>query len=260
MSTTLGPNTQAPPSVLHERCIYCAGEDRRELLHALAEAGPPDAREAAKETRDAMAAQSEAHWYYRNYEFWRFRDFCMMLSGIGTGCLEPLLYEVLHAGVVARIVLVGTAGTMPAANVQLGQAYAIRAAWPAATGIDGEVANLPLSPHWKFSGGEQTATGVSSDFYYGFAPAVLEGRYPIDRGPLRARFEEHLRRGTELVDMEMAQFYFLCRSFGGDEVQYLAVKGAANQVGRGEQQSVNTRSALISSLQMTFRLLGVAGR
>ena len=48
MPTTLGPNTKAPLSVLHERCLYCAGEDRRELLQALAKAGPPDACEAVE--------------------------------------------------------------------------------------------------------------------------------------------------------------------------------------------------------------------
>jgi nucleoside phosphorylase len=261
---TLGPNTEAPPSVLHESCLYCAGEDRRELLEALAETGPPDARQIAQvhlglgrpESRDD--SEPATHWYYRSYEFWRFRDFCLILSGIGTGCLEPLLYEVLRVNVVRRIVLIGTAGSMPGSKAALGQAYAIDRAWPAGTGIDGEVSELPLRPRWAIRETMQTSSSVSSDFFYGFAPAILEGKYPIDHGRLKVLFEEHLKRGTELVEMEIAQFYLFCRNFGGNDLQYLAIKGVSNAVGSEAQQSVNSLAAVASSLAGAFRALGIA--
>jgi len=257
--TSLGPNTNASPSLLHERCIYCAGEDRGELLQALAETGPPETQREAKEYLTsplAGADQPARHWYYRSYEFWRFPDFLLMLSGIGTGCLEPLLYEVLRPRIVRSIVLVGTAGMMPTGKAVLGEASVVDRAWPAATGIDGEVAELPLAPRWQPSQGERTASIVSTDFYYGFAPAILEGKYPA-RGRLKALFEEHRQRGTDLVDMEVAQFYFFCRNYGDDALQYLAVKAAANALGGGEQQMIHTGAALRNCLATAFRLLGL---
>jgi len=261
--TNLRPNTQVPLSVLHERCIYCAGEDRRELLQALAEAGPPDAREAlhtqpACEQGAGIDSASFTHWYYRSYEFWRFQDFCLILSGIGTGCLEPLLFEVLRAKVVRKIILVGTAGAMPASKAALGEAYVVERAWPAATGIDAEVGELPLAPRWDLADAGKSASAVSSDFYYGFAPSVLSGEYPIQRGRLKMLFEEHLRGKTDLVDMEVAQFYFFCKSFGDETLEYVAVKAAANTVGRGEQQPLNSRAALVNTLLTAFRLLSLA--
>ena len=257
----LGPNTHAPSSLLHERCIYCAGEDRRDLLQALAEAGPPEAQREAREylaSTPAEANHDGRHWFYRSYEFWRFRDFCLVLSGIGTGCLEPLLYEALYAGVVRKIVLVGTAGIMPTGKATLGQACAIDRAWPAGTGIDAEVDELPLGPRWDLLSAARTASSVSSDFYYGFAPAVLEGKYPIAHGALKTLFEEHLRRGTDLVDMEVAQFYFFCKNYGDGALEYLAVKAAANAVGRGDEQPGSTGAALRNCLATVFHLLGVA--
>ena len=263
VAKTLGPNSKAPPSVLHERCLYCAGEDRRELLEALAETGPSDARAKAQAHLDAGRAEEiasddrTAHWYYRSYEFWRFHDFCLMLSGIGTGCLEPLLFEVLRANVVRKIVLVGTAGSMPGSKAALGEAYAVDRAWPAGTGIDGEVRDLPLTPRWDLTHIDKTASSVSSDFFYGFAPGILDGTYPIDRGPLKTLFAEHLRRGTELVEMEIAQFYFFCQNFGGKDLQYLAVKAVANAVGSEGQQAANSRLAIVRSLETAFRALGI---
>jgi len=259
---TLGPNTQAPPSVLHQRCIYCAGEDRRELLQALERAGPPHAHEAlntqpASEQRTGTGSAPISHWHYRSYEFWRFQDFCLILSGIGTGCLEPLLFEVLRANIVRKIVLVGTAGSMPGSQVAQGEAYLVDRAWPAGTGIDAEASELPLVPRWDLPATASKASSASSDFYYRFAPAIVQGTYPIHHGALKKLYEEHVRRGTELVEMEVAQFYFFCQNFGAADLQYLAVKAIANVVGREDEQSVNSQAALIRTLATAFKLLGI---
>jgi purine-nucleoside phosphorylase len=241
--------------------VYCAGEDRRELLQALAEVVAPEVQREARDYLGSPIAGTTAydpHWLYRSYEFWRFRNFSLVLSGIGTGCLEPLLYELLRPGIVRKIVLVGTAGMMPSGKAALDEACAIDQAWPAATGIDAEVAQPPLAPRWELSQDERTASAVSTDFYYGFAPAILEGNYPAGQGPLKALFDEHLRRGTDLVDMEVAQFYFFCGAYGDPALQYLAVKAAANAVGRGEQQMIHTGAALRNCLGTALRLLGIA--
>ena len=255
---TLGPNTTAPSSVLHENCIYCAGEDRRELLQAFAETGPAHACKRVKEylrriTKADAPVDGEfgPDWYYRSYEFWRFPDFCLMLSGVGTGCLEPLLYEVLRANVVRKIVLVGTAGAMPEGKAELGRAYNVNPASAAGTGIDAIIGERQLPSRWQTELGE-TASTVSTDFYYGFAPGVVRGEASVHQ-----RFEDHRQRKTDLVDMEVAQFYFFCENFGSDHLQYVAVKAAANAVGRGEQQPLNTGIALRSTLRAAFLLLNI---
>ena len=243
MQKSLGPNTNAPPEVLDERCVLCAGEDRDELLEALGAASP---------------RQAACHSQYRSYEFWRFKDFCMILSGIGTGCLEPLLFEILRPGIVRKIVLIGTAAIMPGAKVEIGEASLIGEAWPAATGVDGEAAQLPFRPRCSPPANLRRASGVSTDFYYGFSPAILSNRYPIQGGRLRALFEEHQRRGTQLVDMESAQFYCFCMYFGGSTLEYAAVKAPTNLAGLGDQQIPYTRGALVNCLKTALQLLGVA--
>jgi hypothetical protein len=240
MPTTLGPNTNAPPGILHNRCLLCVGEDREALLEALSRAGKP---QAIRQCR------------YRSYEFWRFTDFSTILSGIGTGCLEPLLFEILRPAVIQKIVLIGTAGSMAGADVEAGQAYLIDPAWPAGTGIDSEVQQLPLHPRWKLPRGLKRASGVSTDFYYGFSPAILSGNYPTKGHRLRGLFEEHQRRGTELVDMEVAQFYYFCMCFGRSTLEYAAVKAPANAVGSQGQQLSYTLRAIGSCLTTAFRLL-----
>jgi len=245
MQTSLGPNTNAPTDVLDERCVLCAGEDRDELLETLGAANP---------------RQAVAHSRYRSYEFWRFGDFCMILSGIGTGCLEPLLFEILRPGIVQKIVLIGTAGIMPGAKVEMGEACLIDEAWPAGTGVDGEAAQLPLRPRCNPPANVRRASAVSTDFYYGFSPAVLSVRYPIQGGRLRALFEEHQRRGTQLVDMESAQFYFFCMYFGASTLEYAALKAPTNLAGCGDQQIPHNRTALANCLQTALRLLGVASK
>jgi purine-nucleoside phosphorylase len=194
-------------------------------------------------------------WRYRGYEFWRFADFCMILAGLGSGSLEPLMFEALRPGIIRKIVLVGTAGSMPDAQVELTAAHLIDPAWPAATAIDGEVGELPLRPRWSRPTSIKTASGVSSDFFYGFAPRVLSNDYPIRTRHLRALFEQHLRLGTQLVDMEAAQFYFFCTYLGGSSLEYAAVKAVANAVGGEAEQSPNTRKAIANCLTLAFRLL-----
>ena len=55
---------------------------------------------------------------YRGYTFAQYRGFTLATAGIGTGCLEPFLYEVLPA--TKRIILVGTAGLVSGTPRMLG--------------------------------------------------------------------------------------------------------------------------------------------
>jgi purine-nucleoside phosphorylase len=245
-SEVLGPNTNAPPGLLHERCILCAGEDPDVLCEALRKAGDPERVPTFR---------------YRGYAFWRFSDFCVVLSGIGTGCLEPLLHEVLlyeldSARLVRRVVLIGTAGSMPDIDVKTGEAYLIDKAWAAGTGIDAEAEKLlPLQPRSKPPQGVPRASSVSTDFYYGFSKDILSGKYPTKGKTLRKLFKKHKRQATQLVDMEVAQFYYFCECFGDSSLQYAAVKAPANAVGNHHQQLDNTLQALGSCLTTAFLLL-----
>jgi len=229
----LGPNTAAPVSILHNDCILCAGEDQEEFLAALHAAGMRD---------------PTTHSSYRGYHFWRFQKCCAILTGIGTGSLEPALWEILQPGIVKRIILMGTAGIMPGACVEIGQPYFIGRAWPAGTGIDALAVDLPLRPRWNIGPAILVASSVSTDFYYGFGIKLATGEYPIPTGALHELFAMHTRQGTQLVEMEVAQFYFFCGHFGNDHLQYAAIKAPANSILDVGKQLSNSRNALTQAV------------
>lgn len=238
--SNLGPNTAAPLSVLSGDCILCSGEDRQEFLAALRAAGLNNPR---------------VHSQYRGYEFWRFDSCSAILTGIGTGCLEPALWEILQPGVVKRIVLVGTAGTLPGATVETGKAFLIDRAWPAGTGIDAMALDLPLRPSWNVTPNLPTATSVSTDFYYGFSPKLGTAAYPLQHSRLQEMYDRHIRDGTELVEMEVAQFYFFCGLLGDKSLQYAAVKIPVNSVSQVEQQLENSPGALVGAVRAVVEML-----
>lgn len=232
---TLGPNTNAPVELLSADCIYVAGEDRSHVLSLLPEGAPS--------------------FRHRGYEFWKQPNFTMILSGMGTGCVEPLVWEITQPGVVRRIVLVGTAGKMPAARVDPGSPHAVTEAFLAGTGLDGENIAQPLRPRWELPNEIATASSVSTDFFYGFAPRLLDGGYPLADGDLRRKYEEHVRRGTQLVEMEVAAFYCFCERFGDGDLRYVAVKGASNELGADSQQLANSGGVIDSCFRVAQQLM-----
>ena len=66
----LGPNTNASLELLQPHCILCCGEDVSHFLHLL--------------------PTIQMYHEYRGYRFWRLPGFTLVLSGMGTGCVEPL--------------------------------------------------------------------------------------------------------------------------------------------------------------------------
>jgi hypothetical protein len=240
---TLGPNTNALIEVLLPKCILCGGEDRDALWQALTDAGVRGIRR---------------HSSYRCYEFWLGHDLLIIWTGIGTGCLEPLLWEILRPRVIEQLILVGTAGRMPDATTEVGQVYIVDQAWLAGTGLDRENITIPLRPRWPNLGGSPLASCVSTDFFYGFAPPNPERPYFLNTARLLADFDEHVRRKTGLVDMETAQFYALCRAFAQDDCQFIAVKGASNTVGQLGEQVPSTPGVLTKSLELALRLFAAA--
>jgi hypothetical protein len=236
--STLGPNTNAPQELLSKRCVLVVGEDRRDVVALLGSPG-------------------ETSHSFRNYEFWKQADFTLVLSGIGTGCVEPLMWELLRAKVIEEIILIGTAGKMPGASIPIGQPCAISDAFLGGTGLDQEGVSEPLKPRWELPAGIPTASSVSTDFFYGFSPRVMAGEYPFGRGHLRERYREHVRRGTQFVEMEVAQFYAFCDRFGHAELRYLAIKGASNELGDDAQQIAESASVIARCMEVATRLLKI---
>jgi hypothetical protein len=207
----LGPNTAAHTDFLAPAAIVCAGEDPSELQRTF-DAGDADVFE------------------YRCYRFWRFVQTTVIWTGMGTGCLEPLLWEILSPGVIKKLLLVGSAGRLPNSRAPIGEARIITEAYAGGTSLDAESADQPIRPRFALPAKCPPTSIVSTDFYYGFTGRTLTGKYPAAGAALRASVEKHLST-RDLVDMETAQFYHFCDRFDRTgRLQYLAIKGAANPI------------------------------
>jgi purine-nucleoside phosphorylase len=236
---TLGPNTNAPADLLAPHCILCCGEDRATLLAAAERAG---------------LGGFTAHFAYRCYEFWKRDDLLLILTGIGGGCLEPLLWEIFSLATIDKIILVGTAGKMPESSAT-GGVYLVEEAWSAGTGLDGERLDWPLRPRWDDRCGLPEASSVSTDFYFGFSPRIESGDYPFSSGLLRSSYLLHKDRRTDLVEMEVASFYAFCATFPGRPSQYIAAKAVSNAVGQDDEQVPNSQRALVDAITAAKTLL-----
>jgi hypothetical protein len=231
------PNTAVDDDLLQGDVILCCGEDAGELLLGF----------------DGLTALQ--YQEYRCYRFWRYPSFTLIWTGIGTGCLEPLLFEALEPGIIKRIVLIGTAGALNG-NVKLGQGFVIGEAFLGCTGISPHP-GVELKSQWNSPIADiPTASIVSTDYYYGFS----EGNSPMVKAlqdadiRLRAVMDSALGR-VDLVDMETAQFYYLCRVLGGEHLQYLALKGPANSIEDVSQQTLHSESLLMRLSQTAVSLL-----
>ena len=233
----LGPNTNAPADLLRPKCILCCGEDRATLLGALDDAG---------------LSGAVPIFEHRCYQFWNLDPGTVLIwSGIGTGCLEPLLWEILSPGVIERIALVGTAGRMARSSTVVGGAYVVAEAWSAGTGLDGEKLLSPFRPRWTRPHAYATASSVSTDFFYGFSPRIAAGGYPFQSGRLRGAYDFHIQRGTDLVEMEVAQFYAFCGAFTpAGRTEFIAIKAVSNTIGVEDEQVAHSRVAIAETLKI----------
>lgn len=207
---SLGPATGLPAVLVRARVLLCCGEDRRELEGALAAGGrgPPTPA-----------------FSYRCYRAWAWPDRLAVWTGIGTGCLEPLLWELLRTGCVEEIVLVGTAGGLPGSRAPAGEPHLLAPALDGHPRLDG-VPPEGHEPTW--TGDLPRSAVVSTDIFYGFSPRCLDD-YPAS--PELQEAWAHHRSRDALVDMETAPFYHFCHTFDATgALRYGAVKAAANPV------------------------------
>lgn len=246
--TIVGPNTDADSSLLREKTLLCNGEDEFALLTALAACG--------------LRTPNESH-AFRSYRFWRFHDLTVILSPMGTGPLEALLWEILSANVVEEIVLVGTAGQPPRSRVSMGAAHYIHRARVLATGLDAELGAdwqtpagaWPLAkedfPDLDYGG---AATILSTDLYYGLSPSNSE----LYLSKIRSLYVAAMHGPDvyDLIDMETAQFYALCSRIPNKTLKkYLAFKGAANTLDDQKQQNLHTFDAILACLKCGMKAL-----
>ncbi len=241
------PNTRADDSLLHTDAILCCGEDANELLAAI---------DATTDMRPVKFQE------YRCYRFWDFSAFTLIWSGIGTGCLEPLLFEVLGNSPIERIILIGTAGAISSDDVVLGNAYLINKAYLGAAGISVVDRLHPRVP--RFSADRiaasklQSRSTVSTDYYYGFSTDPDSRAVKLrEADPVLADTLLKMWASTELVDMETAQFYHLCSLLGDKQLQFVAIKGPANKVA---DPSLAATAVLEKAVAHAFRMLGIDGK
>jgi hypothetical protein len=71
---------------------------------------------------------------------------------------------------------------------------------------------------------------------------------------MRDRFHK-LRAHAQLIDMETAQFFSLCRFYGRPDMEFAAFKGAANNASSPEEQTFNSLAVLRSALSQALPLM-----
>jgi hypothetical protein len=221
---------------LKRDAILCCGEDLQEFKASI---------------RAVFGSPRMVH-SYRCYAFMQAGSKSFIWTGIGSGCVEPLLCEIHDEAQLKRIVLVGTAGSV-SRRAQLGIAAAIGEARVACAGISPK--RNVLRPNWQLSRSTPTQRIVSTDYYYGFTLKKTAPTPKLWASDTRlAKTVARALRRADLVDMETGQFYHLCRILRPDW-QFLAIKGAANPLADFSQQSLHSESVLHHALSQTRTLL-----
>jgi hypothetical protein len=235
------PVSHILPEHLNERVILCCGEVEADLVRAFRNL--PE--------KPVLVQQ------YRCYKFWKYADFTLILAGIGTGTLEPLLWEILAPNVIRKIVLIGTAGAVGADAHTMGGALPIGEAYSCGTGIDTEVGLEPLRPRWNLPAGTRMCSIASSDFFYGYSDRVLDGSFKACQGPFKARYLQ-IRDRAALIDMEVAGFYYFCPRFDSTgKLEFVAVKGSSNALGKGEEMNRFAVMVMDDCARQAMELLGL---
>lgn len=244
MTRTLGPNTQLPAGLIRERVLIAGGEDRDEIQEALVE---------------RFDFSGAAHHRFRDYECWSDDRVSVIRCGIGTGSVEPLVYELLNGGRtdragesrgetgVERIVLFGTSGVPVYSRLEVGEAYVVAAATPFETALNSPglyPEPVAFEPNWPAVGGRPFAASISTDRYYGDVP---DAAADVFTSPPRTRV---------LIEMEVAQFYHFARRYAiGDPPLFLAVKGVSNRIGRHAEHAAQGPAALRNAAEMAHAIL-----
>lgn len=241
------PNTAVDDSFLVEDVIICCGEDSAELTSAL---------------QAQFEGLAIGYHEYRCYRFWKFKRFTLIWTGIGTGCLEPLLYEILPGTALDNVILIGTSGSLPGKGIGTGEVFIAEKAYLGGSALQLPEHAFPLCHNFceqKLSSlGMKRRTTISTDFYYAFdiaPPAAIQG--VVDEDVRLKRDLALYWDKAESIDMEVGQFYYLCQILRGKSLHYVALKGAANPVDASSQQTLFSGHVLYKTLDGALRLLGI---
>lgn len=231
------PNTRIVRTFVSAKTILCCGEDPNEVLRVVEDLG---------------AGKPTAEHEYRFYRVLKFAGFTLVLAPIGTGSLEPLLVELAEVGGITDLLLVGTAGALNT-RVRPGKPYWITHGYLCGTGLDSEVADEAGLQPWPtvVPPGLETTTILSTDLYYGVSTDPATVSYRAGLPNLQIRSNQQLLNAS-MIDMEVAQFYFLCSLIFVDTVRYAAIKSPSNPVANPEQQITGTTDALRAVFAAAF--------
>jgi hypothetical protein len=241
------PNTGIPERFFQRNMIICAGEDPNELVDAM--------------NAILLTKQIPSH-EYRCYRAWMFEGLTVILSGTGTGCLEPLMWELLDSHILLdkvpkRLILIGSAGIL--ATSGFGQVYVIDGAYPVGCAVMLDDKDLPLRP--KFASLNKIplphAEEISTDYYYGCTPQVSDPRkvrVKASNSELRRGIEKQWKEGR-LIAMETAQFYHFANTYGPPDTEYVSIQGVANLADQFETQGQYSREVLTETFRHAVELL-----
>jgi purine-nucleoside phosphorylase len=244
------PNTGLPQSFIQDDMIICTGEDPDELIHAM---------------RAVLPGKRPRVHRYRCYRAWKYQGFTVIISGIGTGCLEPLLWEILdHKSlgdrVAKRLVMIGSAGYKGDSS-NCGKVYLVEGAYPVGSAVQLEEKDIPVLPN--FQGLEQIKLEIphryelSSDYYYAHTdnPADERKRLAQLHNPRLRESIEKFWQQDMLISMEVASFYSLAGDYGPPGTQYLALRGVANAADAFETQGDYSLQVLTDAFRQAVSLL-----
>ncbi len=219
-----------PRDMMRERVLLCLGEEGSEFAEALGQQAP---------------RIGPVH-RYRAFQA-GVRDDILCISGaVGSAVVEKCLWEILHAG-VKRVILVGTAGSMPGFQGDFGVPYEAAPAWM--TFQNFEAPPRTWTPSLETGLPQQGI--VSSDRFYGFS-TLLESDYPAEPGLLEAWHQ--FRDQDLMVDMEVAAFYHYCEQFGDKDLQFTAIKAVANRVDELDKLPEHSAAVLDTVVAAAWKL------
>jgi len=243
------PNCALPEDFFQENMIVCTGEDPEELKRAI---------------KTVLPGKRPRFHQYRCYKAWRFSnpDVTVVISGIGSGCLEPLMFELLDHKTLGpkapkRLAMIGTAGYL--SDSGFGQVYLVDGAYPVGCAVALDDADLPVKPN--FAGLDcvklPRAQEISTDYYYACTPQENDARKMAAKAMNRALREglaKHWKAGR-LISMETAQFYHFAKCYGQEGTQYVAFRGVANLADQFETQGDYSEQVLTDALRNAVDLL-----
>ncbi len=230
----IGPSTGLPLDMVRPDVLLCLGEEEDEFSAALDGAGL---------TPEAVRT------HYRAFHG-RVRDDILCLDGaVGSAVVEKCLWDLLRTGIVRRVLLVGTAGAMPACTAVERKPYRMAPA----TSI---YQNFDAAPHasWRPTAevGLDDFSIVSCDRFYGFSP-LIDDVYPAEPGLLEA-WHQHAKKDL-MIDMEVGAFYHYCERFGAPDLQYAAIKAVANKVSELDKLPEASADALDATVRAAIKVL-----